>query len=370
MRILHISSDYCWTKVYPNIVSNLIDCSVDQTIYIPTRSALEEGKNQVPGAVFIYSHVLRIWMKLFFFLKIKSISKDLSEKVVFDDVKLMHTHFLFTDGGAAYHIKKKYGIKYITTVRNTDVNLYFKYFVHARSYALKVMRNSEAIIFLSPAYRDHVFSKYIPNKLHKTLGDKCFVIPNGIDSYWHSNILKKPKTLGKVVRFVCVCELSKNKNIHKTIGIVKEFRKIQECQLTIIGGSGDYSAKILKLVNENKDFVSYEGEVRDKNELLKYLRSSSLFIMPSEYESFGLVYIEAMSQGLPCIYTRGQGIDGYFRPGKIGYPVNPDDIDDTKNIILEILSNYETISENALLAVQNFEWMKIVKKYIEIYKEL
>ena len=50
--------------------------------------------------------------------------------------------------------------------------------------------------------------------------------------------------------------------------------------------------------------------------------------MPSFPETFGLVYVEAMSQGLPIIYTKGQGIDGYFEDGKVGYPVNTKDSND------------------------------------------
>ena len=46
--------------------------------------------------------------------------------------------------------------------------------------------------------------------------------------------------------------------------------------------------------------------------------------MPSRYETFGLVYGEAMSQGLPIIYSKGQGVDGYFKEGTVGYGVVSD----------------------------------------------
>lgn len=44
---------------------------------------------------------------------------------------------------------------------------------------------------------------------------------------------------------------------------------------------------------------------------------SDIFVMVSHSETFGLVYIEALSQGLPILYTRGQGIDGTLKE-KIG----------------------------------------------------
>ena len=37
-------------------------------------------------------------------------------------------------------------------------------------------------------------------------------------------------------------------------------------------------------------------------------RENDIYVMPSIIETFGLVYAEAMSQGLPVIYTRGQGL--------------------------------------------------------------
>jgi len=44
--------------------------------------------------------------------------------------------------------------------------------------------------------------------------------------------------------------------------------------------------------------------------------------MPSITETFGLVYAEALSQGLPVLYTRGQGFDRQFEEGEVGYAVD------------------------------------------------
>ena len=73
MKILHISTDYCWTKVYPNIVQNLAEKDVDQVVYVPMRDTSEENLNRVNGIEYVYSYVLRIWMKIFFFAKINTL---------------------------------------------------------------------------------------------------------------------------------------------------------------------------------------------------------------------------------------------------------------------------------------------------------
>ena len=76
----------------------------------------------------------------------------------------------------------------------------------------------------------------------------------------------------------------------------------QPCTLLIIGSGGSYAKKIKRLVGVYSEFVSYLPETNDKNKLLEHYRSCDIFIMPSKTETFGLVYVEAMSQGLPCLY--------------------------------------------------------------------
>ena len=367
MKILHISTDYCWTKVYPNIVQNLAEKDVDQVVYVPMRDTSEENLNRVNGIEYVYSYVLRIWMKIFFFAKIKKMSKDIFSKVNLNKIDLIHTHFLFTDGGTAYILKKKYGKKYITTIRNTDVNFYFKYFLHARNFGLKVMLNSEAIVFVSYAYRDYVFKTYVPTKLREDLLKKTYVVPNGISAFWYNNKLEVSKLRDYVVNFIFVGELSKNKNVHKVIKILKELNKTVKCKLSIIGNSGDYTNQILELADKNNNFVTYLGEIRDRNILLTHLRNSSIYIMPSKHETFGLVYIEAMTQGIPCIYSKGQGIDGYFEEGEVGFPKDPNDIQDSNLRIMKILDNYDDISRRCLSVVAQFNWPQIVDRYIDIY---
>ena len=89
--------------------------------------------------------------------------------------------------------------------------------------------------------------------------------------------------------------------------------------------------------------------------------------MPSFKETFGIVYLEAMSQGLPIIYSQNQGIDGYFKDRAPGYSVDPYSINDIKSKILLAFDNYEELSSNAFYQVDNFSWKDISKKYNELY---
>ena len=82
-----------------------------------------------------------------------------------------------------------------------------------------------------------------------------------------------------------------------------------------------------------------------------------------------MVYAEAMSQGVPVIYTRGQGFDGQFPEGTVGYAVSDRDPEEQALAISSILKNYEAISRNCLRFACKFDWNRIAEQYTSIYKE-
>src|SRR5699024_1507257 len=104
-----------------------------------------------------------------------------------------------------------------------------------------------------------------------------------------------------------------------------------------------------------------------KDELLKYYADSDILVVPSYIETFGLVYAEAMSTGTPVIYTKGEGFDGVFRNGEVGYAVNPDEKNEISQAILNIKENYDEISKNAKEGSKRFNWPDIVRLYHTIY---
>src|SRR5699024_9957633 len=133
------------------------------------------------------------------------------------------------------------------------------------------------------------------------------------------------------------------------------------------GGGGEGEVEIMKYVKQYSNIFNYHGKIYNKNELLKIMRSCSVFAMPSRNETFGLVYVEAMLQGLPILYTEGEGIDGYYKEN-IGERVSKDA--DEKEIALalkKLIKNFDTycIPKNKLC--NNHDWSKIVNKYLKFY---
>ncbi len=90
--------------------------------------------------------------------------------------------------------------------------------------------------------------------------------------------------------------------------------------------------------------------------------------MPSIHETFGLVYAEAMSQGLPVIYSKSQGFDGQFEDGTVGHVVNSLDHNDIAEKIIKIFYDYETKSKNCIELFHKFDWKTIACEYLSLYE--
>ena len=150
----------------------------------------------------------------------------------------------------------------------------------------------------------------------------------------------------------------------RTIKAIKLLQKKgYKIKYTVVG-------KILdkKIYRQIKDlpYVQYIPHTSKEN-LLDIYRENDIFVMPSVTETFGLVYAEAMSQGLPVIYTRGQGFDGQFEEGEVGYSVNAMFTEELADKIILIGNNYNEISKRCIRLVDKFNWSTISNEYLKIY---
>ena len=134
-----------------------------------------------------------------------------------------------------------------------------------------------------------------------------------------------------------------------------------------MGGGGTEAQKVLANVERDPDLYKYYGKIYDKDELIKIFRSCDVFAMPSRHETFGLVYVEAMLQGLPVMYRKNEGIDGYYTEN-IGEAVTIGDVEDIKEKLKLLYENYDSYELNTPLIAKNHDWRLIARKYKEIYE--
>jgi L-malate glycosyltransferase len=374
MRILHICSYYIGNKLYMNLMKELSFKGLKQEIFIPVRNDEQVGRNQLSTQFstvnYYYRNLLKKHDKFLFFNKIKKQMTKIEDSIPeIGNVDVIHAHTVFSDGGTAYKLYKKYGIDYIVNVRNTDINTFYRYGLHLRPFMYKVLLNARGIVFISHAYKKQMLA-LLPSSILSQIMDKCFVIPNGIDDYWHQNVVEeKSKENPNVVKMIFIGAINKNKNLSSVIYAGKQLQKEGFKVLLNVIGTGPLEDKckdLCKRLDMEKE-VRFYGYLKDKEHIASIMDKSEIFIMPSMKETFGLVYIEAMSRGLPVIYTKGQGIDGLFEEGSVGYSVNSMSVDNIVERIKDINNNYNAISKSCLESLSGFHWEEISNKYNNLY---
>lgn len=370
MHILHISGDFCNTKVYTNLYQNIAGQGVEQTIYCPVRSADSIGRNSFvsKGTDIVYDFVVKPYHRYVYHLKRQTVFKSLQQKVNLEQVDLCHAATLFTDGGQAYKIYKKYHIPYVVAVRNTDVNEFLNLLPNTWLACRKILLNAEKVFFISKALMEKFSRHRIIKPLLPLIKDKMVFMPNGVDDYYLDHINHQPNQGHKVLY---VGDFSDNKNVARLCEAINQLRNedgYQDVTLTLVGGGNNKKDTVINLIKAQPHVFNYLGKVEDKERMCQIMREHSVFAMPSIFETFGLVYIEALSQNLPIIYTKGQGVDGLF-DDTVGVAVNPMSVMEIKNAIQSILDSKGCYSNNTI-NFEQFRWNNIAKEYVKYYNSI
>lgn len=361
--ILHIIPDYFNTRLYQLMLEALQSISPNRTYKAYVCANTKNEHANLPQYIYQAGRSFSNLERLLFFPKQRYLLRDIEKQVSMSDVSCIHAHTLFSSGYLAYRLHKKYGIPYIIAIRNTDVNIFFKYMPHLRCIGQRIAEHASRIIYISPAYQRQVEGRY----LSKLTANKATVIPNGIDDIFLQNCSQHQR-LNNTIRIIYIGRIEKAKNIKTLIRVVDTMVKQgKSVRLSLVGSIIDSNLK--PLIESRKANIEWYPQC-DKQQVLTHLRQNDIFMMPSFRETFGLVYVEAMSQGLPVIYTKGQGIDGFFEDGKVGYAVPAKDVNYIINRVDDILKEYKKISDNCVHEAKNFNWLSVAEQYDKIYQSI
>lgn len=369
MRILHINCNYLGTALHQTMVEHLSALGVESHVFVPV--ADESQAVIQPNVNVTVSECFQKWDRAVFDYKQAKIinsAKQLLNAALFDCI---HAYTLFTDGNCAMRLSEQYGIPFVVTVRNTDVNAFLKYMVHLRRRGIRIMKQAAVICFLSEAYREQVFKKYVPKQLYEELYAKTVVIPNGIDDFWLEHAAgdgleaQRAAVSPKALHLIYAGRIDKNKNIPITQQAMKLLAEKGYCShLTVVGKVQDQKEFQKIIADADTTYI----EAMPKEQLIELYRKHDIFVMPSRTETFGLVYAEAMSQGLPVVYSQGQGFDGQFDEGAVGYHAAAQSPQAVAAAIEKIVAEYPQIARRAPECAKKFSWDAIVREYGRIYK--
>lgn len=372
MKVLHINSNYLTSELHENLVKEISKKGYLNAIYMPIKKETLDDFKYVSKFEVFSPVTFTSSDKFLFTWKQHKIINKLKNHYTVTEYDLVHAHTLFTDGNVAYELNKRYGLPYVVTVRgDTDLYNFVKIRVNLRSKGRMILKNASSIIFLSEIHRKFLLDNYIHSKkLKEYILANSYIIPNGIDDFWFAN-QSEPKHLSdrNKLKIISIGQIMKRKNQNTLIKAIELLRITHNINisLTLIGKivEPEYF-KQLKI--DNYDFINHFHYMSKEN-LLHYYKTHDIFALTSTRETFGLVYPEAMSQGLPVIYSKGQGFYSQFDEGLVGYGVDPLDVKEIADSIMKIIKNFNNFSYNAIENYKEFEWSKIAERITAIYDD-
>lgn len=285
-----------------------------------------------------------------------------------EDYDVLHYFFGLPTGFLSLLPGRHTKIPYIISLRGSDVPFYdmsnkMLQNVHRPLTPLtkRIWKRAKNIVALSESLKTTALET---NKFQS-----IDVIPNGIES----EIFKPQIQLhrgGNSFRLVTVSRLIERKGIQHVLHAIARLEE-EDISLTIIG-TGNYEAQLKTLCAElslNKK-VTFKGYY-PRESLPNLLSTKDVFILPSLAESFGMVFIEAMSCGLPIIAGKVGGVPDYVHPEN-GILVEPENVDAIQAAIMALRNDRTlrlTMSKaNRTKAVNEYSWNKIAERYLDIYK--
>lgn len=156
----------------------------------------------------------------------------------------------------------------------------------------------------------------------------------------------------------------------------KVVNQLPKAKLYMIGdGDNEYMSMIWSLAKKLKidDKIEYQKTIEQKY-LSKIYEKSNIFLLPTEYEIFGMVLLEAMYYENVVITTINGGSDMLIKDGKNGYVLEKIDTSEWRQLIVKSIKDKQQtklIGRKARLTIsENYTWDELAEKFEEQYSEV
>lgn len=211
-------------------------------------------------------------------------------------------------------------------------------------------------------------SEQTAKKLRKFIKQKIDVIYCGVDPLEFKRGYKKRNK--KTV--ICIGRLTEYKNQKVLIDAFSKLPEEINAELILVG-NGPKKKELEKQVRKLKvNSVSFYQDL-PRRELVKLLKSSHVFVLPSLVEGFGIATIEGCAAGLPYVISNIEIHKEVTKNGQGGFLVDPDNSELFTKCLADLLTDkqlYSQKSQAALKLSQDYNWTKIAQQTEEVYKGL
>jgi N-acetyl-alpha-D-glucosaminyl L-malate synthase BshA len=288
-----------------------------------------------------------------------------------NQLDLLHVHYAIPHASAAYMAKKILeqegkNIPVITTLHGTDITLVGRDKTYSPVVAFSI-NQSDAITAVSNDLRDETYKTF-------TIQKEIQVIYNFVDV---SRFTRKPiDAFRKVIApngeriLMHASNFRKLKRVQDVVKVFAEVHKHIPSKLLFVGdGPERQAAEDLSRTLGVSDSTRFVGKQEQMEDILAI---ADLFLLPSEYESFGLAALEAMAAGMPVVSTNAGGLKEININGETGYMT---EIGDTKTMsqhAIEILKKDDVLKgfkARAAAHAKKFDIQHIVPLYEKLYQQ-
>jgi len=254
-------------------------------------------------------------------------------------------------------------------------NYYFRRVVlhHFEKMSKKTCNNADKLIAVS----NYTAQSYITE--FRVPQDKIEVIPDAVDTNkFHPEVdgyeIRKKLNLADKDRVVLfVGRLDYNKGIEY---LLRSFSRINEEDIVaklVIVGEGLLKKYIQAFKRNYPEKIVPVGRISEED-LPKFYAASDLVVLPSLMEGFGIVLLEAMASGKPCVATRAGGVEDVVINGETGLLIPPADSYSLYHAIYTLLTDDKLSKEFGAAgrkrAENYFTWDKVAKHTVEVYKKV
>jgi glycosyltransferase involved in cell wall biosynthesis len=282
------------------------------------------------------------------------------------EIDIIHAHCCVWAGYAAMRLSEKTKIPYVITEHATLFKLHSDKISQINNNCIKeAFQKASKVICVSGEFRK-LISRYRDEKDIEVVGNvvDCELFRPYSDNNNHSDIT-----------FLTVCYMETEEQLYKK-GIdilLKAWQIVIKSYPTakiIIGGGGHAQAKVLEWCREYNitDSVEMAGSL-ERTQVAEYMNKCGFFVLPSRYETFGVVYIEAMACGKPVIAVKNGGPDDFVKEFN-GILIEPENVQELAKAMCMLIRNRDKYNPDAIseYVKQNFSSQAIAGRIVQIYQ--
>lgn len=300
-----------------------------------------------------------------------ALASKMAQVIENEQLDILHVHYAVPHAVCASLAKQMVhgNIKIVTTLHGTDITVLGHDL--SLSNAIKYgIESSDRVTAVSDALAKQTYELLEPNQQIDT-------VYNFIDEriYTKKNVQHLKNEYGIQANEKVMIHVSNFRKVKRVSDVVETFDRVLKhvkAKLLLVGDGPEMTA-VLQLVKKLKlqENVLFLGKQENLDELYSL---SDLMLLPSEKESFGLVLLEAMACGVPCIGTNIGGIPEVIDQGKTGFVCEIGDIDDMADkaisLFLDESLHQRMAHQGKVVVSEKFHSTKIVSEYEKIYFEL